>query len=143
MLSDHERRVWFVLAEVLGGFGRVSEIAGRRLSSVVAWRCGLRRPSFATIDRLIEAVADQPVNLLPGTAGQRVRLMMELRRWREDSVARKAASTAKLRQVFLQRFGHLPDDPAWQRRKKRDGDAVIPVKPGRSGIPRSRDRRDF
>jgi hypothetical protein len=139
MLSEHEWRVWQDLSVSLGGFGRIAEITERRLSELIHWRAGSRHPSVDAIDRLIGAVEGLP------DESARVRLLNELRRWREDSIARKAAGTAKTRQAFLRRFGHLPDDPAWQRRKVREGDAVAvtPVKPGRSGIPRSRDRRDF
>jgi hypothetical protein len=139
MQSEHERRVWLALSEALGGYERIAEITERRLSTMRFWRCGYLRPSLDAIDRLIGAVGALPYEDVS------FGLLIELMRWREDSLARKAAGTAKKRQAFLQRFGHLPDDPAWQRRKVREGDAVAvtPVKPGRSGIPRSRDRRDF
>lgn len=138
MLSSHEKQIWRALGEVLGGLGCVAEMADRRMSTLGAWRSGARRPSVDVIDRWIAAVGG-----LPQEAAGRARLLMELQRWRADAAARMAAGHAKTRQAFLQRFGHLPDDPAWQRRKIRDGDAVTPVLPGRSGIPRSRVRRDF
>ncbi len=136
MLSAHEMRIWQDLAIALGGFGRIADIAERRLSSLWNWRSGRQMVPVDAVDRLIEAVEGLP------DESARIRLLVELGRWRGDAVARMAAGHAKTRQAFLQRFGHLPDDPAWQRGKVKK-DAATHVLPGRSGIPRSRDRRDF
>jgi hypothetical protein len=141
--SSPDRWIWERLIRRLGGVKEVARLLGCSEMAVQRWRSGDRNCTEQKLDRLIE---------LWEARGEHERILAELKHWKQVAHERREKNRQKRRQRFFEKFGHWPDDPAWQRYKHRaklpgpgeqPPESVTVLTPGQSGIPRPPGRLEF